>query len=332
MNDAVNASDYDIDDGTMGDAPDTGDEYVGTEEDNTIIGDDDAIDDNDDPKPSDYLDPEGDDPEHGSDGTPGAADGKNGEDGDAANIIEEDDADFDDDFVKRALAVGVSESNLKALGDDAMSIVERLENASTRPASEPQRDEQGRFKSADDTPGDDEDPLAGLNTDEYDPNIVKAIQHVSNRNQELSQQLEQVLAQSRAAEQERILTDLDQFVDGLGSEWRDVFGSGNTRSLNPKSLAVKNRQSLLEEMDAIAEGYAKRGKQIPSESELRDKALRSAFGKDFEKRSQRKLSSESQKQKLTRVTRPPQSQRTSGKTGVSRAVGTVQALLNEGIA
>lgn len=325
MSQEVNPSDYDIDDGTMGVSETEAeerddDDMIGSEEDNTVM-----LDDEDDDLEGAYLDPESDDPASGAEGDDSEEKGgsEDQEGRDASEIIT-DDTDFEPDLVKRALAVGLKEDTLKALGDDAMSVVERLETASGTSAKEPQRDEQGRFKSADETSGDDENPISKLNLDEYDENIVKAFQFMQNR-------VDQLLEQSRAAEQDRVLNDLDSFVDGLGSDWNDVFGSGPSRSLNSKSLAAKNRLALLEEMDAIADGYARRGKQVPSEKDLRDKALRSAFGKQFDKKSQRRLSVESQKQRQTRVTRPPASKRTVAETGERKAVQTVQSILRNGI-
>lgn len=94
---------------------------------------------------------------------------------------------------------------------------------------------------------------------------------------------------SAAISQMQVASMFDQFIGGLGEDYREVFGRGPTAALRPDSTHGKNRQTLLEEVNMLARAHADAAASgdAPSAFELMRRALWSVCPEQVRKSDQR---------------------------------------------
>lgn len=164
-------------------------------------------------------------------------------------------------------------------------------------------------QATDDSPVVDEEEF-NLDPDEYDDGLVKAFNGLKTKHAKEIDSLRQTVARLEMSERHRAMEmaeqELDSFFDSLGTEYRDVFGQGRMRSIDPKSKEAQSRLRLAEELDAIAAGDAKAGRKLDAFDKLAKRALRSAFGDVVEKVTQKKITSQVNQRKGQALSRPTQ--------------------------
>lgn len=132
-----------------------------------------------------------------------------------------------------------------------------------------------------------------LDPNEYEEETLKTLNGINDHydsvvreQQDKIQMMEQVLIamgerflqnsdQTKVDESQKFETEMDAFFDGLGDEFKPVFGKGAARLLSPSSKELISRNELLEEMKvlSIADDQANRPRQ--SYKELAQRAVRS---------------------------------------------------------
>jgi len=167
-----------------------------------------------------------------------------------------------EDLARRAAAVGISDSEIEALGSlEALeSTVEIMERRGT--ASDVERPDSDIDLS--DVP------------EEYRGVFEKLQSQVDNLQEKLGQYNSYVdVQQERAA-----VDEFDGFISELGPSVESLFGTGPTDGLQ-NSEHQENRIALLEEMNILAQGYEAANREVPDEPTLFKRALNSLYADDL---------------------------------------------------
>ena len=141
--------------------------------------------------------------------------------------------------------------------------------------------EVSRSESADSGDAADEDQSSNDVSwiDEIDPeeavdsDSARAVKAMKAKIDQLSTTIESM---NKVAEQVKTTSHFSE----LDSEWEEVFGTPSDATTEQKG----NRQSVLEEVETLKDGYRSRKKRMPSDKDLFDRAVNGVFGekaKDF---------------------------------------------------
>ncbi len=118
--------------------------------------------------------------------------------------------------------------------------------------------------------------------------------------------------QSRAAKADSYFVQLDE-------QWSELFGDAKEQSAKDKM----NRQTVVDEMESLREGYRSRKKRIPEESELFERALRSTFGEHEKNFAQNEISDKIKKREAQFLSRAQSRPTKEILTGREKAVSSV---------
>lgn len=232
--------------------------------------------------------------------------------------------DFSPEIVERALKVGLDSDKLNALGDDALRILERLEGAS--------KEDSAKDKTSQDDSDFEFEPLElKINEDQFDPELVSQFKAMNSHFEGLFRQqqerykgvIDSLQSDLRAIQQEKFVQDFDQQVSKMGEDWEKVLGKGSTLELDEKSAAYRNRKAIAEEMTNIASGLRVRGRAVPPDGELFQRALRSVLGDRYEANIRESLAKQSKQRKASTFT-----PRAAGTTKQPQAEGKNRAIAN----
>ena len=250
----------------------------------------------------------------------GQADTKDGEDtpvkgaeDDARTTGKEKTADtptFSDELLARAEKAGLTKDELADFGtpdaaQKALSLFEKKSTATGTQTTETGKEAQTGTQT--DKSGFEKFKVE-LDPDVYDPEIITTInginEHYSKQFEAMQGQLVQAQGALNRQQALQFEQQFDGYIDGLGDGYKDVLGEGRGAEMDKTSETFKNRVKLLDEMETIAAGCSRTGKQVPPYNELFDKALASVF-KDKQKEIVRKeISSKLGKRQI--IARPSQ--------------------------
>jgi hypothetical protein len=137
-----------------------------------------------------------------------------------------------------------------------------------------------------------------LDDDLFDPELKtklnsqlnKLNEHYGQKTKKLSETVDQLRSELRERDLFQAEQQFEQYINGLGDEWEDVFGKGNGRSMDRSSTAFKNRGKFWDKLSAVVATHQRDG-TMPEESDaLFKEALHSAFGDQVEKVATKKVS------------------------------------------
>lgn len=131
---------------------------------------------------------------------------------------------------------------------------------------------------------------------------------------------QQQLAEERQkVELARYVKEFDDFVDGLGDEWKPLLGEGSGFQLPKDSLALKNRVHLDSTAKQLQYGRQQQGMPELGQEELLKRALRIAFPQKQEQVVRRQIEEEvSSRSRM--ITARPTSKAVDKKGGIHSAV------------
>lgn len=110
-----------------------------------------------------------------------------------------------------------------------------------------------------------------LNLDGWDPDVQKAFKdlHTHHTQQihalraEADQAIRFVNEQVQLVHQHAQLSMFDRVIGGLGKEYADVLGEGDSLDLDPDSAVGKKRSEIWQQAQALSAGYRADGIQLP---------------------------------------------------------------------
>lgn len=184
----------------------------------------------------------------------------------------------DDSLLERAVKAGIPLAKAKGFTSENLeAAVDALEAA--RPSTKPADDDQaGEKKEVEKVSFDD------LKEEGFDERLVDRLNKIAQRQEQLEAEnstLKQELSQRGSADTQaneaRALADFDGRIGSLGEDFKEVFGDGGFNSVN--GSALEQRQAVLAEMGAMAEGYKATGRQLPDIQKLFERAVYNVTGK-----------------------------------------------------
>ncbi len=216
-----------------------------------------------------------------------------------------DDDGLSDDLIDRALALGYSADDLKEVNDfksfeKELSRAERIHSRLKAKPSDPE-EETPPDKSDDD---DKEPDWEAMVEGGHDAESVDLLKRSWQRAQKAEAKVNQLLQaeQSRALEAQSLR--FDAALNGM-EDFSELFGSGTKADLDKASPThAQNRQKVFTEMNMLRLAYQSANVPVPSEAELIEKAVHSAFYKQIPKLARETLKKDIRKsgsQSLTRA-------------------------------
>ena len=258
--------------------------------------------------------------------TPAAADDDTGGDRDATDDTGEGDTAIPAALASRAEQLGVPQADIDAFKGHPELFGRYLETFK-KPAATGDGD--------DDTEGDgdaDETFKVTLDPDVYEESLIQQFEAMKSHFEGRLKAQSTELAELRSVRDDEVnaatLSRFDTYLEGLGKDWKSVFGEGKTDALPRGSKAFLARSAVWEEARRMQAGYEATGAEPPSESELLSRALKVAHSDHHTTitRAQLRKSVASREKRITN--RPSQ---TAGKelTGEAAAIRNVAALMEE---
>lgn len=227
--------------------------------------------------------------------------------------------DLDPDLVARAQALGFSEEDVKAFGQDGQleRVVGLVESRTVKPDEKPAEEEKEPFK-------------LDLDPELVAPEIVDQFEKMKSHFeseiaalQKGSQATQAQLAEQRLDDQ---INWFDDKIAALGPEWEATFGKGREADLDPKSEVYKNRSALAKRLGSIGSEEGQSG----SADDLFQEALNSKFGNQQDRQARKKISDQLSKRKRQHIRRPTQrGPAQKATTPTQRAEAKVGAMLVE---
>jgi hypothetical protein len=207
---------------------------------------------------------------------------------------------FNSEFIGKASKLGFSEAEVRAFGTPERfigmlgNLAERIKVSQT-PNKEPEKATDGQAnpdKKPEQVQTDDD---FNLDSDDYDPEFRKmggVVKSLRQQNAELANRLKAIEERSNheftslAEERQTQFNNwYESEMDTLGGDHPEIFGN----KAEAASEAIKaNRDTVLEDMAILANGYRNLGKPVPSKNELLKMAVNSRFSEQITKKEKTK--------------------------------------------
>lgn len=212
------------------------------------------------------------------------------------------------ELLARAQQYGMSEEDAKGYG--STSLLERtltafdrrfgqLGSGAAKPANEPSKPETDQVEAP--ATVEAEEFELKLSEEDYDPEVVKQLKAMNSHYAKKFAGMQQRVQQQ---ERKEIGERVERLFSGLGEEFADEIGKGETEKMDRAGKQFKSRVQVLQQMDALALGYKQAGMDVPSEDELFKRATRLAFGERYESIARKKLSQQLDTRRGGMVQRP----------------------------
>ena len=168
-----------------------------------------------------------------------------------------------------------------------------------------------------------------LDPDLYDPDLCKAMTATADEINGIKEALGTVVSALQRQSNESLERNFEGMIAGLGEEFSDTLGQGSLDDIGTGSDFYKNRCKLIEEMNAIASGYAQTGKAIPSPKQLFQRAVNSVFGDTIKTNVRKTIASQLDKRSGQIISRPTGRKGKDSQTPEQRATTAVKEKLRE---
>lgn len=235
--------------------------------------------------------------------------------GETDDVVESDSGDEDDfgsDLLQRASDAGFDEQSARALGtpDALISVLDTFDRqlAAVGRTEDTAESDAADTSDATSNKGSGEQFRISLDSEVVEPVVQQAFDQVVERYEsaisDLTEAVDMLLGHVESEGRSRESERFDGFVDSLGKDYQDLFGNGPTDVLRDGSVQRRNRDSVLDEMRALREGYGKIGRKAPSEKELFQRALRGVFGDKISSMARREIAGKLDRRSKSHINRP----------------------------
>lgn len=254
---------------------------------------------------------------------------------------------IDESLLAQAEALGISREEAQAFGDpgrlaSAVRVLDRQMAVLGRPRT-PEQPAPAASQGVQPKPS---TPPAGdspaefkleLNKEIVAPEVAQAFEalhaHYEGRIKALEERFQGAEQERARREAESNTAELERELTALGEDWHDTFGKDPLSKLlaqpgADKTPAFQNLNKALEEMDALARGYAASGRPVPPTGVLLRKALGLAFGDKTQELARRVVSRQLDGRKRLALARPD-SHKAAQKSPVQEARDAVNAIIKE---
>lgn len=230
-----------------------------------------------------------------------------------------------DELVAKAKKLGVS--------DEDISLFEKAEQlervCSLMEPADKTKESQPSEQQTPQTTRQDGPFKLELDPDLYDPDLCKAMTATADEINGIKEALGNVVSALQRQSNESFERNFEGMIAGLGEEFSDTLGQGSLDDIGTDSDFYKNRCKLIEEMNAIASGYAQTGKAIPSPKQLFQRAVNSVFGDTIKTNVRKTIASQLDKRSGQIISRPTGRKGKDSQTPEQRATTAVKEKLRE---
>lgn len=259
---------------------------------------------------------------------------------DAANSQDDgdarDDNATDDLMAKAASLLDMTVEQIQQTPESVLKrFIEKAEAESEAKSEKPDKksgkkdEDEDEFEETYDSLEEDQDPddsdSDDFDMDYIDPDTARAIEKVTEK---FNAEIKRLQSKLREVETTSAVSSFDNEMSKLGPEYHDLFGEGTSITLDPMSDHAKNREALREEMDRITLGYHAMNEKPPSRPEIFKKALRSAFGDQYEAITKKQISTAIKDRRGRFISRPALSEGDDGDRE-ARAIANLGARMRE---
>jgi hypothetical protein len=168
--------------------------------------------------------------------------------------------------------------------------------AAAESSEEPETDTPEKPETETDAVVADPEFAVTIDSDVYDDELVsqfKSMQrHYDSKIEKLTEQLSSMSEQAKVFATNQLFEAIDQ---------PERFGIGSVKA---DSDAGKNRQRVVDEMGSLKAGYESTNREMPSENDLVQKALYSAFGEETAERVRQDFSRKIESRHNSRIAKP----------------------------
>ena len=233
------------------------------------------------------------------------------------------DESFSDELVQRAKDAGLDDEDLSNMGSSEQMefVLGLLENKVQQVQEEAKNTTSESGDAADEDQSsndvswiDDIDPDEAVDTD-----TARAMKAMKSKIDELTSTLESMNKKTEEVKTNSYFTDLEP-------EWDEVFGSKSSSTSEQEA----NRQSVLEEVETLKDGYRSRKKRLPSDKDLFDRAVNGVFGEKAKDFARQELNERLQKRESQFLSRASNSNATGDMlSGRQQALKNVSSKMRE---
>lgn len=223
------------------------------------------------------------------------------EDDNAENIESDDDSAGDptisNELLQKAVLAGMELSEAQKYTDP--ELLERMVNRLSG-NKQPQQEDTA---DGDAEPEDDDilSTLPALNADDYDPEVVKAVEVLTNAVKSLQGTVKQLKTERQEALAEGTQVWFDAQIAALGSDYEQFVGKGGKKSLSPESKEFTTRGQIAQRMDILKAGYQSVGGVVPDREALFQEAVNNLLGSEVQKNKLNKTLASRAKQHVNRA-------------------------------
>lgn len=108
---------------------------------------------------------------------------------------------------------------------------------------------------------------------------------------------------TREAEDIESANWFDKQISGLGKDFQEALGEGESTSLNVQSKQYANRANIAKQISVMESGYEVQGMKVPSRDKLFEQAARTILQDEYQQVHERKLSGELEKRAGQHISR-----------------------------
>jgi hypothetical protein len=214
---------------------------------------------------------------------------------------------FGDELLARGEKLGLSKEEIADFGTPEMAakaltlLEKRSQGAPAQPAEADKATQTAK-------PTGFEKFKVALDPDVYDPAIIETINGINDHYAKQFETMQGQLSQAHESLSRQQALQFEQQFEGwigeLSDGYKDVLGEGSGADMDKNSEPFKNRVKVLDEMETIAAGCSRMGKQVPPYGELFEKALASVFKNKQGEIARKEISSKLSKRQI--IARPSQ--------------------------
>lgn len=228
-----------------------------------------------------------------------------------------------DSLKAQAKELGLSDVQIDAFGSEEglRTAVEIAKGVSSKSDSGKEKDTQANLS--------DGEFKVELDPDIYDPEICKAVNETANQINGIKTLLNDVVGSIQEQSQQSFEREFDSLISSNSDDFGEVLGTGSIDQIERTSEHFTNRCKVIDEMSAIASGYAQTGKELPSQKDLFTRAVRGLFSVDLKDQARKEIADKLQKRSNQFISRPGSRKVTKSSNPVTRAEHVVGGMLSD---
>lgn len=231
----------------------------------------------------------------------------------------------------RAVQAGIPLADAREFANEAaldrnVAIIERMREIRREQAVEEAEEVKDPFAD-----------LPKLDPEKFEPEVIEAFEKITDIVKGQSAELDAfknhqdgLTEAQQVANTKEVTQFFDEQITGLGDEFSDALGQGDTNSLPRGGMQFAAREQIAEQMSVLLLGYDASNLTPPPREEVFDAAARSVLQKEYQQIHDKELSGKLEKQATQHLQRAGGSQDTSTLTAEEEVVQALDSKFGVG--